>query len=448
KEISLDAKFALSPEDIALVLRADAGDIEKNAMGELEALFSRKTGDVPAGGSFTIMVGVMDDGGELCDCKVDHAERLRGVTNREQAYIIQPSGEDKLLVAAIDGVGVFYGVRTLVQLLSPDLSDSQAVIPLAEVFDWPDAEERGVWNHPEEEEWMEWTSEVKLNYSNTPRTVLKRIERDRPNRASFDAEFARKAQLRGYRSVAQLMHLNFLHLDGLFEAYPELAGKGDGALAGHYHAHRRGGHQHRVPFAAHPKLAEILADWMTDLARHGVRDICCWLTERPAEDGRPETADVGQFVLEARACVSAWRKALVEYPDLEIRLFLSTTTFERDYRVLSETPPEIKIIRCCITEEERIHHLPRDLFRNPLFDHYAEQERWIGTYDVPLNANGRVETPEFKIPMRSAHRIRDFVRQMIKRRYSLICGMMAWQTTTRETCEFNVTAMAEWAWNS
>ena len=448
KEISLDAKVVLSPDDIALVLRTNAGDIEKNALGEIEQLFRQRSGGAPADGKFTIIVGVMDDRGELCGCKVDQAERLRGVPNRSQAYIIQPSGEDKLLVTAIDEVGVFYGVQTLVQLLSPDLSSSQAVIPLADLFDWPDTEERGVWNHPEEEEWMEWNSEVKLNYSNTPLTVLKRIERDRPNRASFDAEFARKAQLRGYRSVVQLTHLNFLHLDGLFEAYPELAGKGDGALAGHYHAHRRGGHQHRVPFAAHPKLAKILAEWMTDLARQGAREICCWLSERPAEDGRPETADVGQFVLEARACVNAWREACEEYPDLEIRLFLSTTTFERDYRVLAEVPPEIKVIRCCITEEERIQHLPRDLFSNPLFDHYAEQGRWFGTYDVPLNANGRVETPEFKIPMRSAHRIRDFVRQMINRRYSLISGMMAWQTTTRETCEFNVTAMAEWAWNA
>ncbi len=448
KEVSLCAKVILPPEDIALVLRSGAGDIEKNAFGQIETLFRQTTGAVPDGGKFTVIVGVMDDRGELCDCKVGQAERLRGAPNRDQGYIIQPSGDDKLLVTAIDEVGVFYGVQTFVQLLSPCLSSGQAVIPLAEVFDWPDTEERGVWNHPEEEEWMEWTSEVKLNYSNTPRTDLKRIERGQPNRASFDAEFARKAQLRGYRSIAQITHLNFLHLHGLFEAYPELAGKGDGALAGHYHAHRRGGHQHRVPFAAHPKLAEILAEWMTDLARQGAREICCWLTERPAEDGRPETADVGQFVLEARACLNAWREAREAYPDLEMRLFLSTTTFQRDYRVLAEAPPEIKVIRCCITEEERIQHLPRDLFRNPLFDHYAEQGRWIGTYDVPLNANGRVETPEFKIPMRSAHRIRDFVGQLVKRRYVLICGMMAWQTTTRETCEFNVTAMAEWAWNA
>jgi hypothetical protein len=51
------------------------------------------------------------------------------------------------------------------------------------------------------------------------------------------------------------------------------------------------------------------------------------------------------------------------------------------------------------------------MFRNPLLDDYAAKGRWIGTYDVPLNVNGNVETPEFKIPHRSAHRIRDYVEQ-------------------------------------
>ena len=35
---------------------------------------------------------------------------------------------------------------------------------------------------------------------------------------------------------------------------------------------------------------------------------------------------------------------------------------------------------------------------NPLLDHYAAQGRWIATYDVPIGANGKVDTPEFKVP--------------------------------------------------
>ena len=109
--------------------------------------------------------------------------------------------------------------------------------------------------------------------------------------------------------VSFQVHLNFLDGWGLYRAYPELAGIGDGALAGRYFAHKTGA-QHRCPDASNPLLVTLLAEWMEEICTHfrpgGVNEICCWLTERPAEDGRPSTAAVGQFVLEARAFVAAW----------------------------------------------------------------------------------------------------------------------------------------------
>ena len=47
-------------------------------------------------------------------------------------------------------------------------------------------------------------------------------------------------------------------------------------------------------------------------------------------------------------------------------------------------------------------HEPRDLFSNALLDGAAAEGRWVGSYDVPLTANGKVETPLFKLPHRSA----------------------------------------------
>ena len=144
------------------------------------------------------------------------------------------------------------------------------------------------------------------------------------------------------------VHLNFLDGGGLYRAYPELAGIGDGALAGRYFAHKTGA-QHRCPDASNPLLVTLLAEWMEEICTHfrpgGVNEICCWLTERPAEDGRPSTAAVGQFVLEARAFVAAWERARLSYPELTIRLFLSTTSEQRDDVVLAEAPPEVKVVR-------------------------------------------------------------------------------------------------------
>jgi len=66
---------------------------------------------------------------------------------------------------------------------------------------------------------------------------------------------------------------------------------------------------------------------------------------------------------------------------------------------------------------------------------------------VPINVNGDVATPEFKLPESSAHRIRDYVRQLAERRYCGAYGMMAWRNKAREICGFNIAAHAEWSWN-
>jgi len=433
---------------VAIALRAGAGEIEAEAARDLHEGLPTATSQPAAGTRFTVVLGVLDGEGKLLGRPVKGAARLRDLPHRTQAYVIEPAGGDGLLLAALDEVGVLYAAQTLRQLITPGPGAAEVTIPLVEVADWPDLDERGVWNHPDVAVWLRWMSQVKLNYSNhAPDVALEPVERGQPARARLSVQGLAEARRRGFRLVPQITHLNFLHTVGLFRAYPELAGRGDRALAGYYHAHRFSPDMHRVPNPGDPKLVEILSDWMIDLADQGAPEVCGWLTERPAEDDRPATRDVGQFVLEARAYVAAWRRAREKHPGLGLRLFISTTSFERDYVILAQTPTEVKIIRCCISEAERVRHLPRDLFRNPLYDAYAAEGRWIGTYDVPLNVNGNVETPEFKLPERSAHRIRDYVRQIGGRGYQGAAGLMAWARLAREICEFNITALAEWAWN-
>jgi hypothetical protein len=224
------------------------------------------------------------------------------------------------------------------------------------------------------------------------------------------------------------------------------------ALAGRYFAHKAGD-EHRVPNASHPLFAKILAEWLTDIASQGAREVSCWLSERPAESEDRETATAGQFVWEARATVAAWKQVLKSYPDLRIRLFLSTTTSEKYFRVLAETPPEVKIERACASWLERVPRVPRDLYVNALLDSYAAEGRWIATYDVPLGAYGRVDTPEYKVPCSSAHRIKDYLNQLHKRQWRGAYGMIAWDdrlrpgTIAKETYKFNIAALAEWSWN-
>jgi hypothetical protein len=444
REIAIAQWVDCRPGDVGVRVVDEAGELEEQAGAELRQLFADRGGVDPDGSDFEIVLGVAT-GGSLAGMPIDVAS-LHDRPNREQAYLITPHGGNRLLLSALDGRGVYYAARTLYQLLEFTMSPQKVCLPLMTVRDWPDVEERGLWNFSDAAEWIPWMASLKLNYGKMVDTRLATIERGRRNHADIDAGLMREAARRAFNYVPYIVHLNFLHDCGLFRAYPELAGKGDSALSGRFVAHKEGD-QHRVPCASEPRLVEILAEWMIAIAAQGAGEISCWLSERPGQCGCSACTATGQFVLEARAFTAAWRRTQSQYPALAIRLFLSTTTSERDHQVVAEAPPEVKIERACAVWLERVQHHPRDLMANPLLDHCAAEGRWIASYDVPLGAFGHVDTPEFKLPERSAHRVRDYVAQLIERCYSGAYGMLAWQDFAREICGFNIEALAEWSWN-
>jgi hypothetical protein len=450
REIGIAEWVDCRPGEVRVRVLEGAGELEAQAGAELRQLFVEKGGGGDAdgvdadGAGFEILLGVPTDG-SLAGIPID-MEPLHDRPNRDQAYLITAHGKDRLLLSALDGRGVYYAARTLYQLLEFTISPERVYLPLATVRDWPDVEERGLWNFPDVADWIPWMASIKLNYGKMADTRLATIERDRRNHAQIDAGLMREAARRAFNYLPFILHLNFLHECGLFQAYPELAGVGDGALCGRYFAHKQG-NQHRVPCASQPKLVEILAEWMSAIAAQGAGEISCWLSERPGQCGCSGCTATGQFVMEARAFTAAWRRVQSQYPNLTIRLFLSTTSSQRDHQVVAEAPPEVKIERACAVWLERVLHQPRDLMANPLLDSGAAEGRWVASYDVPIGAFGRVDTPEFKLPARSAHRVRDYVSQLIRRRYRGAYGMLAWTSLARQINGFNVEALAEWSWN-
>ncbi len=446
QELTIQRKVALRPGALSLQLDASAGDIGEQAAAELRALIRHKTGAEPEGERFRILIGLID--GEQVDrhLSIEEKKRLRSLPNRDQAYLIKPAGTKGLVMAATHPRGLSYAIRTLYQLLEPKLSEEEISVPLAEVVDWPDLEERGVWNFPKPDEWVPWMASLKLNFGKMAETRINPIERGKPGSVTLNMDLYESARRRAFEYQPFLMHLNFLHIYDLFKAYPELAGKGDSALTGRYFAHKRG-NQHRAPNAAHPLFPTLLAEWLRDFARQGITEVSCWLSERPGGDAGPETTAIGQEVMETRALLAAFDEVKKEYPDFTIRMFLSTVPTGRYYRAIAEMPADMKIERACATKIERVVRLPRDLFRNAMLDEYAAEGRWIASYDVPLTANARVDTPEFMVPESSAHRVRDYVRQLIERKFRGAYGMMAWADNTKATCGFNVHALAEYGWN-
>ncbi|MEE2659213.1 MAG: glycoside hydrolase family 20 zincin-like fold domain-containing protein [Candidatus Latescibacterota bacterium] len=441
-EISRSHVYRRDELEIAVVAAVDESAVEAAAVLR-NVLGDRGESDA----QITILIGLLDAVADLLP--VDD-ERLRSLSHAEQAYQITCPTEDQIVVVSRGSPGLYYGALTLSQLLEAGIAQADCpesvVVPNPEIVDWPDFEERGLWNFPDAESWIPWMASMKLNYGKMVDTKLAAVQRDIQGQATIDADLMHSARHRGFQYTPYIVHLNFLHDVGLFRTYPELAGKGDSALAGRYFAHKQGS-QHRAPCASQPRLVQLLADWMSSIASQDANDISCWLSERPCQCECEQCTPVGQFVLETRAFVSAWRQALIDYPDLRIRIFSSTTTQEQDDRILAELPKGVRFERCCATRMERVAHQPRDLFANPLLDVETASGRWIASYDVPIGAYGNVDTPEYKVPQFSAQRIRDFVVQLHRRGYEGAYGMLAWGTLAREICGFSISALAEYSWN-
>ena len=56
-EKSIRQKASLRPEGLAIRLRANASDVEKQALAELLGLLQEKTGESPSGSEFEVLIG-------------------------------------------------------------------------------------------------------------------------------------------------------------------------------------------------------------------------------------------------------------------------------------------------------------------------------------------------------------------------------------------------------
>ena len=201
-------------------------------------------------------------------------QRLRDAPYPQQAYTIQNVSDNRLVVAALNERGVYHGVCTLRQLLEPELSSKAVAWPSLRVFDWPDMEERGLWNHPLSG-WLPWTSLIKLNFGRLGAELAPLT--NGVNHATVDRKTMELCRKHAVHALTTIFHYNFID----FKPFPELAGIGEGALAGRYFAHKEGD-QHRAPCMSRPEWVKILAEWLTDIAEQGAPEVGCWLTERPS----------------------------------------------------------------------------------------------------------------------------------------------------------------------
>ncbi len=428
KEISIKEQVTLPVTDVRIVLLPGAGPLEQNAARKLRSLFLDTSGlDASQGSVLEILIGVCTKDGRLGDVAVPDAQRLAKLPNRQQAYLIRPVGTSRLLLTALGARGVFYAALTLRQLLETGFRAGELTIPLAVVTDWPDMAERGEWGTSSTRD-IEWLADRKMNLVEFHTTH--EVAKDGKVQSEISPALLRRGQINAVNMVPIISHLNGMGRRGVYDAYPELKGKGTRAV------YKGEEGSLTAPCASNPKLHEIMAEWMRGYARYGVRDISCWLGELHLHCECDRCAQVGQFALETRAFVKAWQIARRQFPDLRIRILTTQGSYESNDKVLAEVPPEVGVT---YYDGGRTYDSSRNPMIYPLLEDYAAKGGWLGVYPQ-LTPSWRIVSP-WSCPQFIKARMTEFVDKKL-------VSLGGYVVPDNLLYSFNVTAAAEWSWNA
>jgi hypothetical protein len=415
KEVGIPQKLVVAPADVKLTLLDDA-PASQRALRHLQQLFLDKAGADGTGTGPEIVLGLLDANGKVGGIAVPDAERLAKLPNRDQAYLIRPLPDGKIVLAA----------RT--QLLESAFKGDSVSLPLAAITDWPDLEERGLWGGSSVRD-IEWMAERKMNV----------VEFHSPHSVTPDGKMVAKVSpvllARGRTNAVTMIpiisHINHLGRRGVYKAYPELRGKGKKALI------KSHGSELYAPCASNPKLREILAGWMVAFAKDPqVRDICCWLGELAQGCECEECVRKGQFVAEAEAFVGAWRIARKTVPDLRIRILLTQGSYSSNDKVLAVIPPEVGVT---YYDGGRTYDSSKEPMIYPLLEDFAAKGRWLGVYPQ-LTPSWRIVSP-WSAPQFVRARMTEFCEKKLR------C-LIGYVVPNDQLYDFNVTGAAEWSWNS
>lgn len=421
KQIAFEGTAQVAAADVAVLGRFEAKcDVAAEAVKLVGKALGQ--GEPVAKGRFTVALALCDKAGKCQGQAVAGAEKLAKLPNWEQAYVIVP-GKNALTVAALDERGLYYGALTLSQLLPVKMGAGKLTVPLVRVMDWPDLAERGEWGGNCASD-VEWMSSVKMNLAEVQ--VQCGFDEAGVGTAAFKPELIEQGRLRAFKIVPIIAHLD--QQMGVFTRYPEVKGQGK--------ASQPVPTVHAICFSQ-PRATQMTGEWMAALAKlPHVSDICIWLSEDAVQCECDPCKAAGQFTLETRACVAAWRKAKEVNPDVKLRILLTQGSYKFNDKVLAEAPPDVNI---SYYDGGRTYDSSRDPMIYPLLEDFAKSGRWLGVYPQ-ITASWRIVCP-WSGPQFIKARMMEFVDKKLT-------NLCAYATPHNRLYDFNVTASAEWSWNA
>ncbi|UCD29763.1 MAG: hypothetical protein JSV03_04575, partial [Planctomycetota bacterium] len=214
---------------------------------------------------------------------------------------------------------------------------------------------------------------------------------------------------------------------GVYEAYPDLKGQGEGVHEG-------------AACYSNPKIVDILADWIVGCGQlPGVTEVDVWLTENLVQ--KPGCQCVrcrtqNRDLLEVRAVIDAWKKAKKTIPNVGLRVLTSEETADSNEQIIAMLPPEVKVWYY----HSLLTYNNREMEIIPSYcEQSAKQGRVIGVV-ADLGVKGQLVQP-----FTSAHFIRYRMNEFADKN---IASLMGYPRPRLYYCDFNTEATAEWSWNA
>ena len=358
---------------------------------------------------------------------------LSKLPNRDQAYAIQPREEGGkfagLVLAANTPLGLFYAAQTLAQLLTAPSHPGQAVeFPQVTLLDWPDLEERGEWfggdNFPD----LQWMAARKFNVIQIQPHLG--FGSDGLPQGNLDPQVVARAAAWGIEVVPIIWHMEQLASTGLFRYHPEVTSTPDPSkpLPTDY--------QPGVCFSQ-PKTIEILAAWLRQfLATPGVKEVMVWVSEDAAPCFCPLCKGREPYGNEVKGIQEALEKARAGRTDVTLQILTTQGSYAVNDKILAAASPGTRIV---YYDGSRTYDSSHQPMIYPLLEKFSRSGHWLGVYPQ-LTSSWRTVFP-FTGPQFMQARMQEFVEKRLG-------GVFGYATPSNRYYEFNITASAEWAWNS
>lgn len=462
KEISIDSSITIRADKIKV---ADFAATTPRAETALWLLKTLTAGGSPENPQITFSLHL---NGHSPAVPAPITKRLGALPNGDQAYaIVSRPDTGEIMLIANDAEGLFYAVRTILQLL---LQPGQAInsataleIPWAQVMDWPDMKDRGAFcaiggfdTFERDFQWMgRWklncfnrNCDVRIDNAHSPEHEMFKTyepiisQPSRRRRQMVESAFA------GVRMYAALNHIEQTCLyGGLLEARTNPAMKKYLEVLARQDPNQKFDPYMAALSVSNPATIDLLAAWFEKMAELSVGHndrIIVWLTENRTychDDMRKAMADKGfydHYVMELEAVMQAMERARrkCEWLKYDIGLSQGCRLQETRERILKMVPADVGV-----------HYYDGTLTYTSskneiIFPELAEFARAGGRAGVVPTITHACEAVVPWTGLDYIHfRCNEFVDKGLQ-------SVFAFIQPDRYHCEQELMALAEWSWNA